>query len=79
LGERILKEMDLASRWKYAWNVVQETISVKIVGFTLGSRFHFRGREDYASTLAGLGFDVEIIPLHRGCAYSHILFVAPKR
>ena len=71
--------MDLAPRWKYAWNVVQETISVKIVGFTLGSRFHFRSREDYVSTLAGLGFDTEIIPLHQGYAYSHILYVARKR
>jgi len=78
-GTLILKEMDLAPRWKYAWNVVQETISVKIVGFTLGSRFHFRSREDYVSTLAGLGFDTEIIPLHQGYAYSHILYVARKR
>lgn len=78
-GALILKEMDLAPRWKYVWNAVQETISVKIVGFTLGSRFHFRSREDYAATLAGLGFDVEIVPLHRGYAYSHILYVARKK
>ena len=48
-GALILKEMDLAPRWKYAWNAVQETISVKIVGFTLGSRFHFRSRRLCAS------------------------------
>jgi len=77
-GTLVLKEMDKKPRWKYLWNMIQETISVKIVGFTLGSRFHFRTREDYVETLAGLGFTVEVIPLHRGYGYPHILFLAKK-
>ncbi|MHB8054330.1 MAG: class I SAM-dependent methyltransferase [Candidatus Aminicenantales bacterium] len=77
-GTLVLKEMDKKPRWKYRWNIIQETISVKIVGFTLGSRFHFRSREDYVKALEGLGFSVEVVPLHHGYAYSHILYVAKK-
>ncbi|MCX6566528.1 MAG: class I SAM-dependent methyltransferase [Candidatus Aminicenantes bacterium] len=77
-GTLVLKEMDKKPRWKYLWNMIQETISVKIVGFTLGSHFHFRTREDYVETLAGLGFTVEVVPFHRGYGYSHILFLAKK-
>jgi len=77
-GTLVLKEMDQKPRWKYLWNMFQETISVKIVGFTLGSRFHFRSREDYVKTLEGMGFSVEVVPFHHGYAYSHILYVAKK-
>jgi len=31
--------MDTRPRWKYAWNMIQETLAVKVIGFTLGSRF----------------------------------------
>lgn len=78
-GTLVLKEMDKKPRWKYLWNMFQETISVKIVGFTLGSRFHFRSREDYVRTLEALGFSVEVVPVHYGYAYSHILYVARKK
>jgi len=77
-GTLVLKEMDKKPRWKYFWNMIQETISVKIVGFTLGSRFYFRTRKDYVATLAGLGFTLEVVPLHRGYAYSHVLYLARK-
>ncbi len=77
-GTLVLKEMDKKPRWKYLWNMIQETISVKIVGFTLGSRFYFRTRKDYVATLAGLGFTLEVVPLHRGYAYSHVLYLARK-
>jgi len=77
-GLLVLKDMDKQPRWKYAWNMIQETLAVKIIGFTLGSRFFFRRRADYVALLTGLGFTVEIVPLHRGYWYPHILFVAKK-
>ncbi len=78
-GVLVLKDMDKRPRWKYAWNMIQETIAVKIIGFTLGSRFYFRRRADYVALLNGLGFAVDIVPLHRGYWYPHILFVAKKK
>jgi SAM-dependent methyltransferase len=77
-GRLLLKDMDTRPRWKYAWNSFQETISVRIVGFTLGSRFYFRSRADYARLLESIGFKVEAVPLDRRQCYPHILFVGRK-
>lgn len=78
-GTLALKDMEKKPRWKYIWNMVQETVAVKMIGFTLGSRFYFRSRSDYAALLTGLGFTIEIVPLHKGYWYPHILFVAKKK
>jgi 2-polyprenyl-3-methyl-5-hydroxy-6-metoxy-1,4-benzoquinol methylase len=77
-GVLMLKDMDTAPRRKYAWNYFQETVSVKIVGFTLGSKFFFRPRADYARLLESVGFEIEAVPLDRGQWYPHILFVCRK-
>lgn len=78
-GTLVLKDMDKKPRRKYAWNAIQETLAVKIIGFTLGSRFYFRSRADYAALLESLGFAVDIVPLHKGYWYPHILFIARKK
>jgi len=77
-GILVLKDMDRKPRFKYVWNMLQETIAVKIAGFTLGSKFYFRDRADFVKTLTGLGLKVEVIPLHQGYLYPHILFRARK-
>jgi SAM-dependent methyltransferase len=77
-GVLLLKDMDTRPRRKYAWNYFQETVSVRIVGFTLGGKFYFRSREDYARLLEGIGFRVEAVPLDRGQCYPHILYVCRK-
>jgi SAM-dependent methyltransferase len=77
-GVLLLKEMDTRPRWKYAWNYLQETLAVRIIGFTLGSGFYFRSRDDYRRILEGLGFQVETVPLDRHYWYPHILFVCRK-
>lgn len=35
-GVLVLKEMDTKPKWKYLWNYFQETLAVKLFGFTLG-------------------------------------------
>jgi 2-polyprenyl-6-hydroxyphenyl methylase/3-demethylubiquinone-9 3-methyltransferase len=77
-GRLFLKDMDTRPRWKYAWNYFQETVSVRIVGFTLGSRFYFRSRGDYARLLESIGFKVEAVPLDRRQIHPHILFLGEK-
>jgi 2-polyprenyl-3-methyl-5-hydroxy-6-metoxy-1,4-benzoquinol methylase len=57
-GVLAAKDMDTRPRWKYAWNMLQETLAVKVIGFTLGSRFHFQSREKFTALLDRLGFDV---------------------
>lgn len=78
-GTLVLKDMDKKPRRKYIWNMIQETVAVKIVGFTLGHHFFFRSRADFIAVLTGLGFSVEVVPLHRGYGYPHILFLAKKK
>ncbi len=78
-GLLAIKEMDTRPRWKYLWNIVQETLAVKIIGFTLGGRFHFQSCQAMTDLLSLLGFDVEVVPLDKGYAYPHILYLARKR
>jgi 2-polyprenyl-3-methyl-5-hydroxy-6-metoxy-1,4-benzoquinol methylase len=78
-GVLAFKDMDTRPRWKYAWNMIQETLAVKIIGFTLGGRFYFQSRENFTALLDRVGFDVEVVPQHKGYWYPHILYLATKR
>ncbi len=77
-GVLLLKDMDTRPGWKAAWNSFQETLAVKVIGFTLGSKFYFRPQDDYRRLLEGFGFRVEVVRLDRGYWYPHILFVCRK-
>lgn len=77
-GTLLIKEMDKRPRRKYLWNLIQETVAVKVVGFTLGHRFYFRGREKTLSRLRTLGFETGAVRLDRGYGYPHILYLARK-
>lgn len=77
-GILFIKEMDTLPKWKYFWNFIQETLAVKIVGFTLGEKFYFRSREDFRRILAQRGFQVTTIPLDKGYAYPHIAYICVK-
>jgi SAM-dependent methyltransferase len=78
-GLLAIKEMDDRPRWKARWNRMQETLAVKIIGFTLGSRFYFAGQREYIPLLERIGFEVEVVPLHKGYWYPHILYIAKKK
>lgn len=77
-GTLVVKEMDTRPRWKYAWNYLQETVSVRVVGFTLGRKFFFRPRREFEALLRSLGFEVETVPLDRDQVHPHILYVCRK-
>lgn len=77
-GTLIVKEMDTRPRWKYAWNYFQETVSVRLVGFTLGKKFFFRPREEFETLLRSLGFSVDTVRLDRRQVHPHILYVCRK-
>jgi SAM-dependent methyltransferase len=78
-GTLLVKEMDTRPRWKYIWNAIQETVAVKLVGFTLGGRFYFRGRAETIGRLRDLGFDVAFVRLDRGYWYPHVLYLARRK
>jgi len=77
-GVLILKDMDTQPRWKYLWNIFQETLAVKIIGFTHGNKLYFRTRSEYLRLLEGIGFRVRPISLDKSYWYPHVLFIAVK-
>ncbi len=77
-GTLIIKEMDTRPRWKYAWNLLQETLAVKLIGFTLGERFYFRSQKKYLEILQRIGFSVNPVPMHSGYWYPHIAYICTK-
>jgi len=79
-GGLIIKEMDTKPAIKYMFNWLQETISVKIIRRTLGSRFYFRSCDSMLSVLESVGFsDIGVIPIDSGYWYPHIIYKASKR
>jgi len=77
-GRLVLKEMDTKPLWKYAWNFLQETLAVKVIGFTLGRRFYFRSADDFRAALKDIGFEVDVIRLDRHYWYPHTLYLSRK-
>jgi len=77
-GILIVKEMAARPRWKYIWNLIQETAAVKIIGFTLGERFFFRSSGDFQSLFSDLGFKVRTVALDKGYWYPHIAYICTR-
>ncbi len=77
-GYILIKEIDTKPRGKYLWNYFQETIAVKLIGFTRGKKFFFRSSADWSSLLSQLGCRTTIEPLHKGYWYSHVLITGQK-
>jgi len=77
-GTLIIKEMDNKPRWKYVWNLYQETLAVKLIGFTLGERFYFRSQSEYLKILGQIDFTVKPVPLDKGYWYPHIVYICTK-
>ncbi len=80
-GILFIKEMDAKPRWKHIWNLLQESLAVKMIGFTLSEkreRFFFRSQEDYLKILRKIGFSVKAVPMHSGYWYPHIAYICRK-
>lgn len=79
-GTLILKTTDVTPRWKYWWNMIQETAVVKLLGLTKGTGgFSFPGRQGLEKLLRSLGFQVEgCVMFGRGYLHPHIAVIARK-
>ncbi len=78
-GKILLKEMGETPRWKSAWNTLQESLSVRLLGVTYGHSFYFRSGADWAALLQSLGLTVQVVPMHQGYPYPHLLVTGEKR
>jgi ubiquinone/menaquinone biosynthesis C-methylase UbiE len=77
-GRLLVKEMAARPRWKAAWNLAQETIAVKLAGWTMGKRFFFRDGEGFAALMQSHGLDTRIERLDAGYLHPHLLVRGDK-
>jgi 2-polyprenyl-3-methyl-5-hydroxy-6-metoxy-1,4-benzoquinol methylase len=77
-GVLAVKEMAPSPGWKAAWNVLQETASVKILGITAGEKLTFLPPADMATAMVEAGLTVRERPMHRGYPHPHHLLVGTK-
>lgn len=78
-GVLVVKEMAPAPRWKAAWNRIQESIAVHLLGITERSEgpvdFTFVAPERLAAWMADDGLVVAHRDLHKGYPHPHHLIV----
>lgn len=74
-GVLVVKEMALVPEWKFWWNTLQETASVKILGITEGEELTFLPPSDLAAAMVAGGLTVRDRPVHRGYPHPHHLLV----
>jgi SAM-dependent methyltransferase len=74
-GQLLIKEMSARPRWKRTWNLVQETLAVRVLKLTASERrrFHFRDELEWAALLERAGLRVEIERLDSGYLHPHVL------
>ncbi|MBN2370870.1 MAG: class I SAM-dependent methyltransferase [Vicinamibacteria bacterium] len=78
-GRLLLKEVDVRPRWKFYRCVLQEQISVRLLGITLGDSFAFAEREEMRRLLEEVGFTrVTTADLQRGRLTPHVLYEAAR-
>jgi 2-polyprenyl-3-methyl-5-hydroxy-6-metoxy-1,4-benzoquinol methylase len=75
-GVLVVKEMSPSPRWKAAWNRVQETMAVRLLGITEGQGdFTFLPPDQLAGWMVADGLTATHRPLHKGYPHPHHLIV----
>jgi SAM-dependent methyltransferase len=77
-GTLAVKEMDLDPRWKFRWNMAQETLAVRVLGITVGSEMTFPAPVEVGSWMAAAGLEVTHLPLHKGYPHPHHLVLGRR-
>ncbi|OGW12102.1 MAG: hypothetical protein A3G93_07145 [Nitrospinae bacterium RIFCSPLOWO2_12_FULL_45_22] len=77
-GLLLIKEMGKKPSWKYIWNLIQETLSVKIFNITEGNSFYFKTPLELGEDLRRIGFKVTRLDLNKRYAHPHFLYLCRK-
>jgi len=77
-GVLAVKEMALAPAWKFRWNKFQETLSVRVLGITVGGEMTFVDPAEMGRWMTADGLDVRHLPLHKGYPHPHHLVVGRR-
>ncbi len=75
-GVLVVKEVGLVPRWKYRWNQLQETVSVRVLGITHGRELTFTSPDELAGVMRDAGLTVTANRrVDRGRPHPHHLVV----
>jgi len=77
-GVLVVKEMSSRPRWKARWNVVQETLSVRVLNITEGRELTFLPTSELADAMRRSGLEVSARAVHRGRPHPHHLTVGRR-
>jgi 2-polyprenyl-3-methyl-5-hydroxy-6-metoxy-1,4-benzoquinol methylase/putative flippase GtrA len=78
-GHVFVKGMSLRPRWKFVWNKLQESISVKLLHATAAEGgFYFRDPSEFARILEAAGLTVNQQPLDHGYVHPHYLIIGQQ-
>jgi 2-polyprenyl-3-methyl-5-hydroxy-6-metoxy-1,4-benzoquinol methylase len=78
-GRLLLKDVDVRPRWKFRRCVLQETLSVKLLGLTLGGEFAFAPQHEMLGELRQAGFaQARATDLGRGYLTPHVLYESER-
>ncbi len=77
-GVLAVKEMALGPAWKFRWNTIQETLSVRVLGITRGAEMTFVDPVEMGGWMGADGLDVRHLPLHKGYPHPHHLVVGRR-
>jgi 2-polyprenyl-3-methyl-5-hydroxy-6-metoxy-1,4-benzoquinol methylase len=70
-GYFILKEMTDRPAWKRRWCALQETLAVRVLGWTAGAGVFLRPGDAYRRAMEEAGLAVETFDLSRGYVHPH--------
>lgn len=77
-GVLVVKEMGDLPRWKARWNVLQETLSVRLLNITEGQELTFLPPCDLVDAMRHAGLSVTSTAVDRGRPHPHLMLVGRK-
>lgn len=75
-GTVVVKEMASRPRWKRRFTILQEQLSVRVLGITAGSGVHLPDPDDLEDALRATGAAVRRLDLSHGRPHPHLVLVA---
>jgi 2-polyprenyl-3-methyl-5-hydroxy-6-metoxy-1,4-benzoquinol methylase len=77
-GALVVKEMGPSPRWKFLWNRVQETLSVRVLGITQGGSLTFLGPDRLERVMRAQSLATASARVDRGYPHPHHLLVGRR-
>lgn len=78
-GKLLILETGTRPGWKYAWNLIHELFTVRVLGVTRGRSLRLRPASSYGEMLRQAGFRFGVEAMDQGYPYAYRLFEATMK